>query len=112
MKVAINGFGRIGRMALRRLLTKPGIEVVAINDQANLPTLLWWVLILGAAINVAISWFFVAADTTHQIALTCLTALLLGSLLFLTAAMNNPFRGEFSVNASAFESVLYEMVNY
>jgi hypothetical protein len=27
------------------------------GDQANLPALLWWVLILGAAINVAISWF-------------------------------------------------------
>jgi hypothetical protein len=82
------------------------------GDQDNLPALLWWVLILGAAINVAISWFFVAEDRTHQTALTCLIALLLGSLLFLTAAIDNPFRGEFSVNASAFESVLYEMVNY
>ena len=82
------------------------------GDQDNLPDLLWWVLILGAAINVAISWFFVAADMTHQVALTCLTALLLASLLFLTAAMDNPFRGEFSVDASAFESVLYEMVTY
>lgn len=82
------------------------------GDQANLPALLWWVLILGAAINVAISWFFVADDSTHQVALTCLVALLLGALLFLTAAMDNPFRGGFSVDASAFESVLYEMVNY
>lgn len=82
------------------------------GDQANLPPLMWWVLILGAAINVAISWFFVADDMTHQVALTCLIALLLGSLLFLTAAIDNPFRGGFSVDASAFDSVLYEMVNY
>lgn len=32
MKVAINGFGRIGRMTLRALLNKEGIEVAAIND--------------------------------------------------------------------------------
>lgn len=32
MKVAINGFGRIGRMTLRALLNKKGVEVVAIND--------------------------------------------------------------------------------
>ncbi len=32
MKVAINGFGRIGRMTLRALLHKKGVEVVAIND--------------------------------------------------------------------------------
>jgi glyceraldehyde 3-phosphate dehydrogenase len=32
MKVAINGFGRIGRHAFKFLLQKPGVEVVAIND--------------------------------------------------------------------------------
>ena len=33
IKVAINGFGRIGRLALRRMLEKDvGLEVVAIND--------------------------------------------------------------------------------
>lgn len=31
-KVAINGFGRIGRLALRRIQTLDDIEVVAIND--------------------------------------------------------------------------------
>ena len=32
MKVAINGFGRIGRLAFRRIQNVKGIEVVAIND--------------------------------------------------------------------------------
>lgn len=32
MKVAINGFGRIGRLAFRQMFGKSGIEVVAIND--------------------------------------------------------------------------------
>jgi glyceraldehyde 3-phosphate dehydrogenase len=31
-KIAINGFGRIGRLCLRNALKKPGLEVVAIND--------------------------------------------------------------------------------
>lgn len=35
MKVAINGFGRIGRMALRALQDKHSIEVVAVNDLAD-----------------------------------------------------------------------------
>jgi glyceraldehyde 3-phosphate dehydrogenase len=39
MRIAINGFGRIGRIFLRTILTKPGIEVVAINDQADTATL-------------------------------------------------------------------------
>ncbi|MDO4640608.1 MAG: type I glyceraldehyde-3-phosphate dehydrogenase [Neisseria sp.] len=32
IKVAINGFGRIGRLALRQIIKTEGIEVVAIND--------------------------------------------------------------------------------
>ncbi|MEJ7691705.1 type I glyceraldehyde-3-phosphate dehydrogenase [Daejeonella sp.] len=39
MKVAINGFGRIGRITLRALLEKAGIEVVAINDLTDTKTL-------------------------------------------------------------------------
>tara|TARA_B100000795_G_scaffold60056_1_gene40086 strand:- start:2458 stop:3456 length:999 start_codon:yes stop_codon:yes gene_type:complete len=38
-KIAINGFGRIGRLVLRRLLTTEGIEVIAINDLADVETL-------------------------------------------------------------------------
>jgi len=39
MRIAINGFGRIGRIFLRNILAKPGIEVVAINDLTDTRTL-------------------------------------------------------------------------
>ncbi len=39
MKIAINGFGRIGRIFLRSILSRPGIEVVAINDLTDTQTL-------------------------------------------------------------------------
>lgn len=39
MKIAINGFGRIGRMTLRALQDKSAIEVVAINDLTDVKTL-------------------------------------------------------------------------
>lgn len=38
-KVAINGFGRIGRLTFRELLTKSNLEVVAINDLTDAKTL-------------------------------------------------------------------------
>lgn len=75
------------------------------GNQDNLPLILWWVIILGTAINLAISWFFVTKHQTYQLLLTVLLALLLGSLLFLIAAMDNPFRGDFSVDPGAFEAV-------
>ena len=39
IRVAINGFGRIGRITLRRLLANPMVTVVAINDLADAATL-------------------------------------------------------------------------
>ncbi len=39
MKIAINGFGRIGRIFLRSILQYPNIEVVAINDLTDTETL-------------------------------------------------------------------------
>ena len=39
MRVAINGFGRIGRITMRALLKKQNVEVVAINDLTDIKTL-------------------------------------------------------------------------
>lgn len=39
MRVAINGFGRIGRITMRALLNKQNVEVVAINDLTDVKTL-------------------------------------------------------------------------
>src|SRR5665648_765309 len=38
-KIAINGFGRIGRISFRALLKKNDLEVVAINDLTDTKTL-------------------------------------------------------------------------
>lgn len=39
IRVAINGFGRIGRLTFKSLLNKNGVEVVAINDLTDTATL-------------------------------------------------------------------------
>ncbi len=39
IKVAINGFGRIGRLTFRASLTRSDIEIVAVNDLTNSKTL-------------------------------------------------------------------------
>ena len=38
-RIAINGFGRIGRLAFRQLVARPTFEVVAINDLSDVNTL-------------------------------------------------------------------------
>ncbi len=39
MRIAINGFGRIGRIFLRNILDRSGISVIAINDLSDTKTL-------------------------------------------------------------------------
>jgi glyceraldehyde 3-phosphate dehydrogenase len=39
IKVAINGFGRIGRLVLRELIQKKDVQIVAINDLTDASTL-------------------------------------------------------------------------
>ena len=50
IRVAINGFGRIGRLAFRRIITTTDFDIVAIND-------------LGAAEDLA---YLAKYDTTHH----------------------------------------------
>ena len=50
IKVAINGFGRIGRLAFRRIITTTDFDIIAIND-------------LGKASDLA---YLAKYDTTHR----------------------------------------------
>ena len=43
MKIAINGFGRIGRLSFRKILNNKNIEIVAINDLTS-PEMLAYLL--------------------------------------------------------------------
>ena len=38
-RIAINGFGRIGRIFLRSIINHPNIELIAINDLADITTM-------------------------------------------------------------------------
>lgn len=38
-KIAINGFGRIGRLFFRQMFGRPGVEIVAINDLGDIENL-------------------------------------------------------------------------
>ena len=39
IKIGINGFGRIGRMAFRAAMERDDVQVVAVNDLLELPHL-------------------------------------------------------------------------
>jgi hypothetical protein len=70
---------------------------------------MWYVLLVGAFVNIAMVWLFDMKLITHLL-LGGLLASYLGTMIFLIAAMDNPFRGEISVDPEAFESLYRQMV--
>ena len=74
-----------------------------------IPPVMWYVVILGAVINIAMVWLFDMKFITHLL-LGGLLAAYLGTMIFLIAAMDHPFRGEVSVTAEPFEALYKHMV--
>ena len=72
--------------------------------------MLWYVVLVGALINIAIVWMFDMKIVAHLL-LGGLLVFFLGSMIFLIAAMDNPFRGEVSVSSEAFDLVYKTMID-
>lgn len=72
---------------------------------AGLPAPLWYVLLVGAFFNIAVSWFFHMRSQSMHFWMTVMLSGLLGLLIFLLAALDHPFRGAISVGPEAFEMV-------
>ena len=73
---------------------------------AGLPAALWSVVLSGALLNVVVLYLFWVENRALHAALVALFATFIALLVFLTAAMDNPFRGEFSVTPGAFQELL------
>jgi hypothetical protein len=64
------------------------------------------VLFVGAFIVTVLTWLLVIDNKKLDVAVNVLCGVLLGSLIFLIAAMDNPFRGEFSVSSEPFQLLI------
>jgi hypothetical protein len=74
-----------------------------------IPPVMWYVVILGAVINIAMVWLFDMKFITHLL-LGGLLSAYLGTMIFLIAAMDHPFRGEVAVTPEPFEALYKHMV--
>jgi hypothetical protein len=71
----------------------------------GIPALLWVVVILGAAVAIFLMWILDMKLMSHFV-LSGVVSFYLATLIALVAAMDNPFRGEVSVEPEAFQVVL------
>jgi hypothetical protein len=86
------------------LIEKRRLRLNAVN--ASLPSTIWLILFMGAFVNIVLTWLLVVNNKKLDIMINILSGLLLGSLIFLIAAMDNPFRGEYSVGSQSFQLLL------
>jgi hypothetical protein len=71
----------------------------------GLPGPLWTIVLAGALLSIAVTWFFDMRSQSMHVWMTVMFSALLGLLIFLLGAMDNPFRGEISVSSEPFELV-------
>jgi hypothetical protein len=78
--------------------------------RTGLSSNLWALVLIGAAINIAVTWFFHTRDTSMHFWMTMLLSALLGLMIFLLAAMDHPFFGHLSVGPDAFQTVYEQTI--
>ena len=90
---AYRGFNTIAELRGRRLQ----------SVREGLPGPLWTIVLAGAFLNIAMTWFFDMRSQSMHFWMTVLLSALLGLLIYLLGALDNPFRGEISVGPQPFE---------
>jgi hypothetical protein len=72
----------------------------------RMPAALWWVVLLGGVLTLAVSWLFqIQGARSMHVALNTVLATVVGLLIYMIAAMDQPFRGPLRLEAKAFEEI-------
>jgi len=83
---------------------------IRVHDvHSGIPAVMWYVVIVGGLINLSIVWLFDMRLIT-QLFLGGMLAFFMGTMIFLIAAMDNPYKGEVSVKPDAFREAYEIMV--
>jgi hypothetical protein len=84
------------------------IRLDSVTDE--LPAPLWTLILIGALICIVLTWFFHMQSLKMHIWMTLLFSGLLGLMVFMVAALDNPYRGKISVSPAPIERVYSLMI--
>lgn len=90
---AYNGLNRVAELRGRRLQ----------SVEEGLPPPLWTIVLVGAFLITATTWFFDMKSHSMHFCMTVMLSIFLGLLIYLLGAMDNPFRGKIRVGPQPFE---------
>jgi len=92
---------------LNELTESRRMRLNSVSDE--MPGPLWVLVLVGAFVCIAVSWFYHTDNFRLHLWMTILFAGLLGVLIYLVAVLDNPYRGKVSVSPEPLERV-YEQV--
>lgn len=72
---------------------------------AELPSPLWTLIVVGALICIGVTWFFHMESLKMHLWMTIFLSVLLGLMVYMVAALDNPYRGRISVSPDSIERV-------
>lgn len=75
----------------------------------SIPAVMWAVVLVGALMNIALIWMFDMKIVNHLFLGGMLSAFM-GLMIFLTASLDNPFRGELSISEAPFQEILNQLM--
>jgi hypothetical protein len=90
--------------AFNHLIEARRMRVDSIDD--GLPTVLWVVVISGAILSILVSYFYHFSHFRTHVLLTSAMATVAALMIFLAVAIDNPFRGEWSVSSDVYRNLL------
>jgi hypothetical protein len=90
--------------SLSQVVTERGLRLQAIGT--GLPAAVWYIVLIGAVLTIGLTYLFRVESFRLHATLVAVLSTFIGLLIFLTAAMDNPFRGAFSVSPDAYKTVL------
>lgn len=73
--------------------------------ESGLPAVVWVVVGLGAVVTLSVGWFFKTTTFSVHLWMECLTAVLLGLIIWLLVMLDHPFLGRVSIGPEPFEQV-------
>jgi hypothetical protein len=76
----------------------------------RLPGVLWAVILIGAGVSIFASYFFQMDDEGLHGLFVSLLGLLVGLIIFMTFAMNHPYRGQLGVSAEPYELIYDQLM--
>lgn len=89
--------------AFNKLIETRRSRLAAINT--GIPPVFWITMIAGTLVTIFISYFFHVSSRQLHLLLVAIFGGFVGCVLFLVAAVDNPFRGQVSISSEAYEQL-------